>query len=99
MSTLSVTQFKVAPGHGGTWQLANQPPVAVENVSFTGTAGTSAAVDGQVSIIRIVADAACHVSFGTAPTATSSDMYLPANVVEYFGIPIDTEYKVSAIEA
>lgn len=65
--------------------------------AFTDTAAAIAnAVDSN--IIRVVSDVACHIAFGSAPTATTSSAYLPAGVVEYFKA-VDGTTKVSAIRA
>ena len=62
--------------------------------------GTSSAVSSSVldpnasTDIRIVAETACHILFGTNPTATSSvGSYIPAdNIVD---IRIPAGYKIS----
>lgn len=36
--------------------------------------------------VRIVADVACYVAFGSNPTATTSSIRLPAGVVEYWQV-------------
>ena len=67
-----------------------------QNVSYTGTAGvTTNAVNADV--VRLCATTACYVKVGAAPTATTSDMYLPANQAEKFFIT--PGFKVSAIQA
>lgn len=37
-----------------------------------------------VEVLRIVATVNCHIEFGPAPIATTSSMFMPAGVVEYF---------------
>jgi len=60
-------------------------PGVTQTVSVT---GVSAAVANAVvtKIIRVVCTSDCHYRIGAAPTATTSDPFLPANVVEYVGI-------------
>lgn len=56
---------------------------------------TNAVGDG-VTIVRLVATAACHIKVGVTPVATSSDMLLPANTVQY--LAISPGLKVAAIQ-
>ena len=70
--------------------------VSNENVAFTGTAGTSAAFASGIHVIRIVATQACYYAIGSAPTATTSDTYLPANEVEY--LIVNPGQKVSFVQ-
>lgn len=77
--------------------LAHGRPGTTQKVAYTGTAGTiSTAVGSQTRIVRLVVTSNAYVAFGASPTATTSDMYMPANVPEYFTMsPGD---KVSAIQ-
>jgi hypothetical protein len=71
---------------------------ATQSAAFSTTAGTIAAAIGNgVSRARVVATAAAFVAVGKTPTATTSDVYLPANVLEY--VLINPGEKVSAIQA
>jgi hypothetical protein len=40
----------------------------------------------DVNVIRLVASDNCHIEFGDAPVATTTSMFLPAGVIEYFYI-------------
>lgn len=57
---------------------------ASQNVAFTGggSAEAAAALSGNISVVRLLADADCRVSFNGDATATS--MRLAAGVPEYF---------------
>jgi hypothetical protein len=69
-------------------------PGASQTVAYTGTAGTSSAVSAQTYAVRVVVTTAAFVSLDG--TATTSDVYVPANTPEVFQIsPGDT---VSAIQ-
>jgi hypothetical protein len=70
--------------------------VSNENVAYTGTAGTSAAFASGIHHIRIAATTACYYKLAAAPTATSSDTYLPANVIEI--IRVNPGQKISFIQ-
>lgn len=69
-----------------------------QSVAYTGTAGTiSNAVGAATYAVRVVATSACHYSIGAAPTATTSDPYLPADTpVE---VRINPGEKVSFIQS
>lgn len=70
------------------------PPGTSQTVAYTGTAGVTTDAIGS-SFVRIVCTTAAFVSFGTAPTATTADMYIPANFPEW--IPINPSHKVSVV--
>ena len=59
--------------------------VKTQTVSVSGTsAATTDAFGDSTTTIRVVSTTDCYLKFGAAPVATSSNMLLPANVVEYF---------------
>lgn len=67
-------------------------------VAYTGTAAASTdAVGAQTRRVRIVANSACHYTFAAAPTATTSDPFLPANWVEER--TVTPGQKISAVRA
>jgi hypothetical protein len=57
---------------------------STEKVISSGTSAQSAAFADNIYYVRVVADAACHIEFGTSPTATTSKVYVPADDIEYF---------------
>lgn len=68
-----------------------------QSVAFTGTAGTiSNAVGAQTYKVRVIVTSAAYIKIDGSPTATSSDVYLPADSAEYFSI--NPGQKVSAIQ-
>ena len=68
-----------------------------QSVAYTGTAGTVATAFGaQTRRVRVVTTTAAFVSFGSSPTATTSDIYLPADTPEFFHVAPSS--KVSAIQ-
>lgn len=70
------------------------PPGTTQTVAYTNTAGVTTNAVGS-TFVRIVCTTAAFVAFGSSPTATTADMYVPANCPEWF--PIDPGYKVSII--
>lgn len=68
-----------------------------QTVAYTGTAGVATNAFGtQTTTIYVVSTTACFIKFGTAPTATTADMYLPANFP--FVLQCRGGEKVSAIQ-
>lgn len=73
-------------------------PSTHQTVSYTGTAGAiSNATGSHTNVIRVVLTSAGYIAIGAAPTATTSDIYMPANVPEYF--VVSPGVKVSAVQA
>lgn len=69
-----------------------------QSVAYTGTAGTiSNAVGAQTRLVRVVVTSAAYIAVGAAPTATTSDVYIPADIPEYF--IVGPGEKVSAVQA
>lgn len=68
-----------------------------QTASYTGTSAaiTNAVGDG-VNVVRLVATSACHIKVAVTPVATTSDMLLPANTVQYLAIA--PGQKVAAIQ-
>lgn len=58
---------------------------AHQSVAYTGTSGTIANAFGAGTYkIRVVTTSAAYVKVGSSPTATTADVYMPADSVEYF---------------
>lgn len=71
--------------------------VTYQTVAFTGTAGVSAAFDGDTSVISVVADAACAVRVGADPTALVTDFPLAADTREDFDVLPGSKISVIAV--
>lgn len=72
-------------------------PRTHQKVAYTGTAGTiSNAVGADISVVRVVCTTAAYIAIAKSPTATANDVYMPANVPEYF--TLRPGEKVSAIQ-
>ena len=57
-----------------------------DTIVFSEISAQSSAFGSETLKIRLSTTANCHIAFGVNPTATSSNLYLPANVVEYFTV-------------
>jgi hypothetical protein len=73
-------------------------PQGTINVAYTGTAGTTAALNSLAQAVRLVATTDCFVEISVAGTAALADsgFYLPAFTPEYFTCLPGS--KVSAIQ-
>lgn len=69
--------------------------VTYQTVTFTATAGTSVAFDGDTSVITVSADVACALRVGANPTAVVTDYPLPADTL--FDIEVKPGQKISVI--
>jgi hypothetical protein len=70
---------------------------AVQNVAYTTTAGTIASGIGLgCTVVRVVATTDCYIKVDKSPTATTSDVLLPASDPEY--IIVNPGEKISAIQ-
>lgn len=68
-----------------------------QSAAFTATAGTIAnGVGTSTRYVRVIVTSAAYVKIATTPTATTSDVYMAANVPEIFRIGAGE--KVSAVQ-
>lgn len=67
-----------------------------QSVAYTAAAGTiTTAITTGTQKVRVVVTTAAYVKIDNSPTATTADVYMPADSVEYF--TITAGQKVSAI--
>jgi hypothetical protein len=68
-----------------------------QSVAYTAVAGTiSTAITTGIQYVRVVTTSAAYIKIGSSPTATTSDVYLPADWSEVFRI--SPGEKVSAVQ-
>lgn len=84
MATLNITEFTNLAAHN--LPAMNAVGSTSQSVTIGGTSVQCSALSPNVGVVRVVADADCYLAFGDSPTATTSDIFLPSGVVEYFGI-------------
>lgn len=99
MATLYITEFarQGRDAAGYTMVVADEPAIANQTVAIGGASAQSSAFAANTAFVRVCADAVCSIEFGSNPTATTSTRRLPANVVEYFSVPIGGSFKVACI--
>ena len=72
-------------------------PGTTQVASYTSTAGViTNPVGAGITCVRVVLTTAGHIAIGAAPTATTSNVYMPAGIPEYF--QVREGEKVSAIQ-
>lgn len=86
MATLKVTEGAVSGMQNPVLaQVMKLKGVTQNPVTFTGTAGVSAAFQSTTRIIRVVSDANCAVKVGASDVAAvATDTQLQAGKEEYF---------------
>jgi hypothetical protein len=83
-ASLYVTEFVGAPPTSVYYQAVKQPEVTTQVLSIGGSSVQSAPFGSTTGIVRVQADAACHIVVNGSPTATSTSMKLTAGQTEYF---------------
>ena len=61
----------------------------------SGASVASTAFASGVTMVRLIAETACNISFGSAPTAATGTDYLPANT--YLDVRVAPGSKVAAL--
>lgn len=78
---------------GGPWK-----PGTTQTKAYTGTAGViDNAVSVGTNVVRVWVTTAAFIKIGASPSATTSDIPMPANTPELFIVPPGS--KVSAIQS
>lgn len=72
-------------------------PGISQQLSISGSSQQSAAFSATPNLVRLFATKDCYIEIGTNPTATSSSMFLPGGIVEYFGL--FSGYKLAVLQA
>lgn len=100
MSTLYITEYAAVNQNG----IPKEPKIADQAVTFTGTAGVSAAFGTNTRFVRLQPDAICSVVFSTYtagaavnPTALTSNRRMAASETALIEVPAGVGFKVSAI--
>lgn len=98
MSTLYVSEYADVGRSGGIIPVGSEPATDQAPVTFTASAGTSAAFKNNTTMVRIHVDGIASILFGTAPTAVANtNKRMTAGQTEYFTVPLGQGYKVSAV--
>lgn len=93
MSTLYVAEFERPRNQ---WVgIANAPPIAEQTIAISGSStAVTNAFNAKTAMIRVETDSICSIAFGASPTATTANMRMNANDVEYFSVMPNTKIAV-----
>ena len=72
---------------GRPMPVAEQPSLATQVVEFSTATKNGTPLKPNTRLVRLIADAKAHYTFGNDPTATADHPYLAADASEFFGIP------------
>ena len=88
MATIYITEYLRMPLDGveRVTQCGLEPALAMQTVAISVGSVQSVAFQPGTTFVRINADAACSVAFGTNPVATATASRLSPNSTELFGV-------------
>ena len=88
---------ELARSHNKSETIQAVAPGTTQTITTSGSsAAISTAFATGTTVVRIVATEDVNIKFGSAPTATTNDPFVPANQVEYFKVTAGE--KVAAIQ-
>lgn len=102
MAVVYITEFaKLARedfgGPTGVVQTPVEPALANQTVAIGASSVQSNALKSETRVVRIHTDAICHIDIGADPAANTTKRRLPANAIEYIGIPPNVQFKIAVI--
>lgn len=88
MPLLDVTEYQelALAGRGHMVMSGQEPSLLNQQVSIGNVSTQSAAFSDTTRFVRIHAEAACRVSLGADPSATSASMRIGPGGTEYLGV-------------
>lgn len=97
MSLLYIQEYaEMLRINGELAQVGREPALASQAITFTGTAGQSAAFNANTRFVRTHVDGIASLKFGSNPTAlANTDQRMAAGSTEFFGVV--PGHKVSAV--
>ena len=101
MATLWIKEHAKKPKLAGGPDIWSEPPLATQTVSYTATAGQSAAFNAQTKFITISSDSVFAYLVASNPTAVAgTDFRVGADQILTFAVeppPGTAPYKISAV--
>lgn len=98
MGKLYITEFQGTgiDSLGREMQAAKEPSLGTQIVDFAASV-QSATLNAATTLVRVHTDSTCHVTFGTNPTATTSNRRMVSDQTEYFVVQANSGLKIAAI--
>ena len=102
MAVVYITEFKKLAredlgGPAGVVQTPVEPATANQTVAIGASSVQSEVLNAETRVVRVHTDAICHIDVGPNPTANATKRRLPANAIEYIGIPPGVQFKIAVI--
>jgi len=97
MATLHITEYSAMAkdANGNVLQVGKGPELATQVVTYT-TTTQSSALNAETRFVRVIASAAAHLEFGSNPTSTALNLWVPASTAEFFAV--NPSSKISAYD-
>ncbi len=88
MSSLYISEYSsIGVSYGQGMQAPQEPRLAAQKVSYTGTAGASSALNANTRLIGLSSDGIFSYRITTAGTAAAvTDFRVPAGTILYFAV-------------
>lgn len=86
MAKVYVSEYARGTLTSGSFMPSAEEPALASYVLDTAGTHLSATFNADTRFVRVHTDGIISYKFGTAPTATTSDMRMAANQTEYFGV-------------
>lgn len=88
MADLYISEYshQARDAMGGVLPSGQEPAVTTQKVGIGGVSDQSLAFNEQTRFVRVHADVACHLKFGSNPTAAATGLRLAANQTEFIGV-------------
>lgn len=100
MARLSIREYEhISAVARGIVPVGEEPGVADQTLTITGTSAQSAVFNIRCRFVRIHTDINCSVQFGTNPTAQAGFGDMVAGQTEYFGVVNATSLKLAVISS
>ena len=77
--------------------IPSEPAIATQTVAIGSSSAQSATFTQNTRFVLLSTDAICSVAFGSNPTATSSNIRLPADTLILMSVPQNQAYMVAVI--
>lgn len=98
MSIMYIREYPDSGAYQNGNILPVEPGTDQTPVSFTATAGQSAAFKNNTRVVRVTVDGIASILFGTNPTAVAStNLRMSAGQTSDFFVPVGAGLKVSAV--
>jgi len=88
MPLLDITEYGelASAGRGSLIMAGQEPSIRNQQISIAASSAQSGVLSDVTRFVRLHADAACRISVGSNPIASSASMRMGAGGTEYIGV-------------